>query len=134
MISLIMINLSCKETKDITETASNITLEGSYTVISVNGTENKTTALSLNFNSLNKVVSGNAGCNDFSGNYSLDSFTLNIGVLTATEAYCDDDTMKVERNMFGAIRNIGSYEIKKGILTLYSKVDRTPKLTAKKNK
>ena len=131
---LMLLNVNCKETKEVIKTASNITLGGNYNVASINDVINTSKSITLEFNALEKIVSGNAGCNQFSGDYSVDALALNIGLLRATEAYCEDSVMKTERAYMNALKNTGSYSIEDGILTLYSKTDRSPLLTAKKVK
>ena len=132
VMGLMLININCKETKDVINTASNVSLDGAYLVSTIDGNTNRSQALTLNFNALNKIISGNAGCNEFSGSYSIDVFALSIGVLAATQAYCDEPVMKLENSYFNALKNTGSYGIKDKVLTLYSKTDRSPILTAKR--
>lgn len=129
---LMLISVGCNETKKVINTASSVTLDGAYLINTIDGKTNKANALTLNFNALNKMVSGNAGCNEFSGSYSIDIFALSVGVLTATEAFCEEPTMSLEQSYFNALKNTGSYGIKDDVLTLYSKTDRSPILTAKK--
>lgn len=130
---LLFTNLSCKETKEVITKTSNVFLNGNYIVSSINNTTIDATNLTLSFNEAENIISGNAGCNQFSGNYSLEALTLNIGLLRATEAYCDEPIMKNERAYFKALKNTGSYKLNDGILTLYSKTDRAAILTAKKS-
>lgn len=125
---------SCDQTKKAIETAGTVELSGDYKIASIAGATLETKDLTLAFRALNKTVSGHAGCNDFSANYSLDVFALSVGQITATEAYCDDPIMKTERAYMQAVANAGSYTLKNGLLALYSKTDRTPVLTATKIK
>ena len=42
------------------------------------------------------TMSGNAGCNDFSGTYKVKSWFITIGPLATTLKFCDDATMIAE--------------------------------------
>jgi heat shock protein HslJ len=133
VVCLTLTSTSCKETKDVITTASNLLLNGSYTVSTINGEQITLQTLTIDFSSINEIVNGNAGCNEYSGSYSVDTFALSIGILTATQAYCDEPLMKLERSYMKALKNIGSYAIKGEKLILYSKTDRSLMITAKRN-
>ena len=122
---------SCKETKEVIETAETVQLSGNYIVTSIQGvTVNSKSALTLQFTDINKTISGNSGCNQFSGNYSIDLYAINFGQLMATEMYCDEPIMKTERACLKAISKTGSYSIENNVLTFYSKTDRSQILIA----
>ncbi|MFT7071626.1 META domain-containing protein [Patiriisocius sp. Uisw_017] len=138
LFSLLLVTIlitSCNETKKVIDTAGTAQLSGSYTITGVYGaTVNSKSSLTLQFTAINKTISGASGCNQFSGNYSIDLFAINIGQLMATEMYCDEPVMETERAYLKAISNTGSYSIVEEVLTFYSKTDRSQLLTAKKNK
>ena len=58
---------------------------------------------------------------------------LNIGLLTSTKMYCDG-AMKNEYAIQRVLKNVGSFDISNGTLTLYSRIEKKPLLTAIKNK
>lgn len=128
--TMIILMASCNETKKTIETTAAV-LTGNYSITSVNGNA-ITPAATLQFTNTDKAINGNAGCNDFSGNYSQDTMAINIGQLMATEAYCDEAIMKNERAIFKALRTTGTFTLIDDVLTLYSKTDRSPLLTASK--
>lgn len=132
LITVLTATISCKETKSVINTASSVNLDGTYNVTNIEGELKSAKSQTITFNALNKMISGNAGCNEFSGSYSIDVFALSVGILTSTKAYCEEPVMKQERALMKALKNTGSYGIKDGVLTLYSKTDRTPVLTANK--
>jgi len=133
IICIAILVTNCNETKKVIDTAGAVQLSGNYTVTGIEGATIQTKSdLTLQFTAINKTISGNAGCNQFSGNYSLDLYAINVGQIMATEIYCDEPIMKTERAYIKAIRNTGSYSIEEGVLTLYSKTDRSQLLTAKK--
>lgn len=124
---------SCNQTKKVVEANTNTDLTGTYTVTTVKGNTISIPAV-LRFNNEVKEISGNSGCNDFSGNYSQDGMAINVGQLMATEAYCDEAVMKNESAILRAIKSTGTFNISEGILTLFSKTDRSVLLIARKEK
>lgn len=127
---------SCDETKKVIDVAGNVQLSGTYTISNVGGQavaaagDNK---VYISFAGLDKTIRGNTGCNSFFGNYSLDLYALSFSDVGQTEMYCDESTMVIETKFMEALRNTGSYSIEEGVLTLYSKTDRSVLLTAKKD-
>lgn len=137
LTSLLMATLvftSCDETKRVIDTAGSIQLSGNYTINTVNGVKGVLSGATVNFAALDKSVSGNTGCNDFFGNYTLDLYALNFGQIAVTEQYCDEPLMKKERAIIGALGSTGSYTLENDVLTLLSKTDRSVLLKATKIK
>ncbi|MGJ8665524.1 MAG: META domain-containing protein [Patiriisocius sp.] len=132
LISAVLMT-GCNETKKVIETAGTVRLTGNYTVTQITGTPLENKDMSLAFTALDKMVTGNSGCNEFSGNYSIDVLAISVGQLMATEMYCDEPVMVVERAFMKALKETGSFNIEDGILTLYSKTDRSALLKAKRN-
>jgi heat shock protein HslJ len=124
----------CDETKRVIDTAGSVQLSGTYNITMAGSQNIKGDDTKITFAALDKSVRGNAGCNEFFGNYTLDLYALNFGTLAATEMYCDEPVMKVERAIMGALRNTGSYTLENDILTLLSKNDRSVLLKASKIK
>ncbi|GEQ84698.1 hypothetical protein ULMS_02060 [Patiriisocius marinistellae] len=129
LISAVLMT-GCNETKKVIETAGTVRLTGNYTVTQITGTPLQSKDMSLSFTALDKMVSGNSGCNTFSGNYSIDVLAISVGQLMATEAYCDEPVMNVERAFMKALKETGSFNIEDNVLSLYSKVDRSVLLKA----
>jgi heat shock protein HslJ len=123
---------SCDETKKVIDAAGNVQLSGNYAVQSVKNLSAKQQDMTLTFTALDKSFSGQTGCNSVLGNYTLDLYALSFGELAVTEQYCEEDIMEAERAFLRALRETGSYGLENGILTLYSKNDRSALLTAKK--
>ncbi|MGK0386228.1 MAG: heat shock protein HslJ [Patiriisocius sp.] len=130
IIACCLITTACKETKKVIDTE---VLTGKYTISTINGAS-ISPAASLQFTNTDKSINGNSGCNDFGGNYSKDSMAINIGQLMVTQAYCDESIMKNENALLKALKNTGTFSISEGVLTLYSKTDRSTLLTATKDK
>ena len=122
----------CNQTKKVVAEPPPAVLSGIFTVVSINGQQISSKAV-LEFNKADKRIWGNAGCNDFSGKYTQDASSLNIGQLTSTKMYCDG-AMKNEYAIQRVLKNVGSFDISNGTLTLYSGIEKKPLLTALKNK
>ncbi|WP_432412591.1 META domain-containing protein [Rasiella sp. SM2506] len=137
IISLVLTALlftGCEETKKVIDTAGRVQLSGTYNVTMAGAQKVTKSENSITFRALDNSVSGNAGCNDYFGNYTLDLYALNFGPIGVTEQYCDENIMKVERNVLNALRDTGSYTLENDVLTLLSKNDRSVLLKASKVK
>jgi len=63
-------------------------------------------------------VSGSAGCNTYSGTYSLDGDALSFGPLASTKMVCAEDVMAQEAAFIDAMSRVSSSEIEGTGLTL----------------
>ncbi len=131
-IALCLLICGCNQTKKVVADTPSAQLAGVFTVLTINEEEISPNAL-LQFNKADNKIWGNAGCNDFSGKYTQDASSLKIGQLTSTKAYCDG-AMKNEYAIQRVLKNVGSFGISNGTLTLYSRIKKKPLLTAIKNK
>lgn len=124
----------CDETKKVIDTAGSVQLSGNYTITSA---MNKTVTgvdKTITFSALDKSFRGNAGCNTFFGNYTLDLYALNFGDIASTENYCDEAIMQKENAILEALRETGSYTLENDVLTLLSNKNRSVILKAEKIK
>jgi heat shock protein HslJ len=79
------------------------------------------TEISAHFDSKTKIVTGSAGCNDFSAPYSVDHLTVTItGPLTVTKMACGGETGALETGFFGMFKNVTGFEMEQGQLILFS--------------
>ena len=131
-IALCLFICGCNQTKKVVADTPQALLSGVFTVLTINGEKISPTAV-LQFNKADNKIWGNAGCNDFSGKYTQDGNALNIGQLASTKMYCDG-AMKNEYAIQRVLKNVGSFDISNGTLTLYSMTEKKPLLTAIKNK
>jgi len=75
-------------------------------------------------------INGDAGCNRFLGEYSVDGSTIDIGPLASTLMFCEG-VMDAERALLKALEKSASYTVKGERLTLFGPKGRaTVKLTA----
>lgn len=66
------------------------------------------------------TVAGNAGCNTFSGDYSVDGESIVIGPLAATRKACEPDVMDVENAFLNGLEQVSTMAISGQMLTLSS--------------
>lgn len=64
------------------------------------------------------VVSGNAGCNDYTGSYTVDGDTLTIGPLAVTKKACGPAETAVETVFLAAMGRVVTYTVGGGSLEL----------------
>ncbi|AFL81000.1 heat shock protein [Aequorivita sublithincola DSM 14238] len=126
---------SCDETKKVIDVAGSVQLTGNYTVSAINGKKlENTTNPTFTLSALDNSFRGTTGCNSVFGNYTIDLYAINFGQLAVSEKMCmDKSIMKTERDYLDALNNTGSYAIANGVLTLYSKTDRSVLMSAKKD-
>jgi heat shock protein HslJ len=65
-------------------------------------------------------VSGNAGCNSFSGNYTLSGSQVSFGPIAATLMACSDASMQQEAAVFSVLAGSRKYKLDAGVLTIFS--------------
>ena len=126
---------SCDETKKVIDVAGSVQLTGSYTVSALNGKKLANTPKpTFTMSALDNSFRGTTGCNSIFGNYTIDLNAIDFGNLAVSEKFCaEKDVMKAERDFLDALNKTGSYAIQNGMLTLYSKTDRSVVLSATKD-
>ncbi len=65
-------------------------------------------------------IAGNAGCNQYSGDYSIDQAAIAIGPLAATRKLCDQAAMDVENAFLNGLEQVSTLDISGQTLTLSS--------------
>lgn len=135
LVLFTVIFTSCDETKKVIDVAGSVQLTGNYTVSAINGKKlENTTNPTFTLSALDNSFRGTTGCNSVFGNYTIDLYAINFGQLSVSEKMCmDKNIMKTERDFLDALNNTGSYAITNGVLTLYSKTDRSVLMSAKKD-
>lgn len=132
LCAVVLIFISCDETKKVIDVAGNVQLAGNYTITSLGDRLVTENAPNMTFMAYDKSVKGNTGCNSFFGNYVLDLYALSFIDLGSTERACDEPIMTNENMFMQALHNTGSFSIEENVLTLYSKNDRSVLLKAQK--
>ena len=70
----------------------------------------------INFDPNDKRFSGNGGCNQFSGNYTLDKNNIHFGEVIGTKMSCED--IAFENTFFSTLNIVDRYEVKGNDLLL----------------
>ena len=73
----------------------------------------------LSFNAGEKRYSGNGGCNQVSGNYTLSNNNIHFGEITSTKMSCND--IEFENVLLATLGSIDRYEVNGGELSLKTK-------------
>ena len=132
---LLLTTNSCNEAKKVINLVSDVQLNGSYKIVSLSGEVLKsddTKKVFIAFNSTDKSIRGNTGCNSYFGTYIIDQYSMSFSDIGQTEMACEESVMRTEWNLMQALRDTGSFTLADSILTLYSITDRSILLTAKK--
>jgi copper homeostasis protein (lipoprotein) len=109
---LIMIDLLAGQTWQLTQ------LNGNEIAV-----ENFNTVPFLQFDSQNKKISGNGGCNTFNGSYTTSANDLHFGPLLSTKMACAE--LNIETSLMNALQETETFSVVENKLTIYSK-DQTP--------
>ena len=83
----------------------------------------------LRFNPIEKTFSGNGGCNEISGGYSLDKKTIRFTEVVATKMSCAD--MAFEDAFLSTLSRVDRYEQRGGDLLLKKKREVLLRLTSR---
>lgn len=119
----------CGIPKNLDLNSTKMTPSESYSVYTFNKNEDVSNYnLTINFDLETKRISGYSGCNSFEGPVTIENDSLSVGLLRATERYCDDETNSIERKMLSSLRKANTFEITETQLIL--KQDNTVLLTA----
>jgi heat shock protein HslJ len=73
----------------------------------------------INFEPREKRFSGNGGCNQISGNYSLDRKSIHFSEVISTKMSCDD--IAFENSFLSTLNNVDRYEVRGDDLLLKRK-------------
>lgn len=133
IIILSLLTTGCNSTKNKIGAAAVSDLQGSFTVTESEETTSKAETITFTLSPKKKTIKGTTGCNSFFGRFEIDVYAINFLDIAASERYCSEPIMDAERLFLNALQQTGSYAIKDGKLTLYSKTDRSVVLKAVKN-
>lgn len=122
-IALFLLHVSCKSKKHISTTSANLaSLDGTWVLSRIEGPKKDFNELYPNklplihFDEVNLKISGNSGCNSFSGNYGNNKGVLDFTQpLMSTKMACKGGGEAV---FLQTLNKINGYEIKKDTLIL----------------
>lgn len=83
----------------------------------------------INFQTHEKKFSGNGGCNQVNGTYSLDRNDISFTEVISTEMSCDN--IQFENTFLSTLRSINRYEVKTNQIILKRKRETLIVLTAR---
>ncbi|TYB78924.1 META domain-containing protein [Bizionia myxarmorum] len=121
-ISILFISLymvSCGNSKDATAMNKLTQLNGDYKISMVGADSSFNEDVTIQFNSDEKTVSGNSGCNLFNGSYTSEGSKLEFGSLATTRKMCDTEANTLEQNVLKALQNTKSYSISTNEISFY---------------
>jgi len=119
----IFLFISCKSvqtTTNINQNTSNI-VEKRWKLIELNGkelkTEGQTPEIFFILNNKDNRVTGNGGCNSFSGSYTLsEGNRISFSALVSTMMACMN--MEIETQFYKVLEAVDNYTVKDNILSL----------------
>lgn len=88
-------------------------IEGDESIININDKKPF-----IEFDLQSNKIGGNATCNNFFANYSIDGQSIKLGTIATTMMSCTDDT-KQEYRFLQALKRVDSYRIEGENLYLY---------------
>ena len=92
-------------------------LSGTYTITIIGNNTKLPEDAHLTFDESKLRVSGYAGCNRFSGDYSTEGNTIKFGALVSTKMYCKR-FMDIENNLLRALEKANYFSLENGILSI----------------
>ena len=117
MIAVIYILIACEEVPSPLEDYEWILT--SYTTAGENIPVLPDVEVTAFFDSEEKQLSGNGGCNSYFGTYEIDGLSLSIpGPIAATEMWCGDEIGEQERIYLEALQSARSFQLERGNLII----------------
>lgn len=90
-----------------------------WTVVSINGTSNFSKKPTIIFSVKDETFSGNGGCNNFGGRFTLKGNKISFGQVVSTKMYCKN--IDTEDRFFSTIETVDSYKVENDMLVLFNK-------------
>ncbi|MBE9490038.1 MAG: META domain-containing protein, partial [Bacteroidetes bacterium] len=118
LLALVIVFSSCNNTQKIAEITPNEIPSGNYEIKSIQG--EPVYKLSFDVDTSENKISGKTNCNSYSGTFSLTNNKIEIGPLSATEMYCEENVMKVEHSLFEAFSNAKTFVYDNNMFVLSS--------------
>lgn len=120
LLSILIISLSCNTTKSTTKDIETLGSEFKVNEM-VNSTIELNVKPTIHLNFEKNTISGNAGCNNYSGIIIKKGSQLKFTNLVTTKMYCGN--MKIEKEFMKKMRTITSFNVKDNQFLLYNKAD-----------
>ena len=112
-----LVNLIYQEkTKSSNEQLS---FKGKWKISNLVGMDSLAKSPTLNIDLDAKKISGNAGCNSYGTDFTIEGDQIKFGIPIATKMMCSN--MKIEKAFFDCLQNTSYYKIVEGELIFYAK-------------
>ncbi|MCA9980784.1 MAG: META domain-containing protein, partial [Anaerolineales bacterium] len=77
------------------------------------------TEITAVFDDATGTVSGNATCNNFNGEYTVDGDNISVGLLATTMMMCEEERMEQEAEFLSALQSVATYSIEADRMTMF---------------
>jgi len=99
-------------------------IQGEWKLVSHGSSSNQISAVpdvgtSFEFDSEGRM-SGNVGCNNFGGGYTVDGDTIKFGTIMSTEMFCEGPVGRQESAVLSVLQESTTFVIKGNMLTVIS--------------
>jgi heat shock protein HslJ len=123
LVLTLLINSCCTKKninkEESTTNQDKMVLNGNWKISRLIGLDklSKSPTLTIDFDA--KKISGNAGCNSYGTDFSIEEDQIKFGIPVATKMMCTN--MKVEKAFFNCLQNTSQYKLVDGELKFYDK-------------
>jgi len=115
-----LVNLIYQEKTESNEVL--LSFKGKWKISNLIGMDSLAKSPTLHIELDAKKISGNAGCNSYGTDFTIEGDQIKFGLPIATKMMCSN--MKIEKIFFDCLQNTSYYKIVDGALKLYSKDDK----------
>ena len=88
--------------------AVQVELKGTWQVINMYGIDSLSKKPTLTFDTENKRVNGNAGCNRYNATYTIKDSLITFGPALSTKMYCNN--MNIEKQFLGLLKKVSYFK------------------------
>ena len=120
LLVFLSIAYSCNTTQEAVSQNDPVIFAGTFIVSTLYDRPLEDGNPNLKINDRTSKISGFAGCNTYSVGFTKTNNTITFSQLIGTERYCDEDTMKKERQFLNVFASPKEFSIKKDTLILYN--------------
>lgn len=83
-------------------------VKGTWKVIHIQGIDSLSKNPTLTFDTENKRVNGNAGCNRYNATYTIKDSLITFGPALSTKMYCNN--MNIEKQFLGLLKKVSYFK------------------------
>ncbi|MDN3491425.1 META domain-containing protein [Winogradskyella bathintestinalis] len=114
---------SCDSSKNVIKQRNIIqeTLSGTYAITQLAKEDVISTKITISFDESTNKVTGFAGCNSFSGNYTLENDRVKFHNIAASKKFCPNPIMTFENQILKSLNSVDSFSKRGNIISFLSK-------------